>query len=252
MILKDLLELDESKQLGFIQDNKEAILKAKKGQLKEADSIVCLPKIIKSEAIKELASGQYEIVGNSVGFMDSHNDVSIRGSFDKTVRERGSLIPILVNHNHSPKSIFAKNLGVSVKDIVIKDLGFDAIGTTQALTAIIEPKYDREMAMLYADGEIKQHSIGLKYVNLQFAVNDKDDAEGFANWNKYISQVINRQVAEDKGYFFPVLEQQIFEISAVVFGSNIYTPTISLATEPQKSIALRFGEPKKLNFSLKF
>ena len=252
MILKDLLELDESKQLGFILDNKAAILRAKKGQLKEADSIICLPKAIKLDATKAQSAGQYEIVGNSIGFMDSHSDVSIRGSFDKTVRERGAMIPILVNHNHTPKSIFAKNHGVSLKDIAIKDLGFEAMGSTQVLTAIIEPKYDAEMAMLYANGEIKQHSIGLKYVNLQFAVNDKEDVEGFANWNKYISQVINREMAEEKGYFFPVLEQQLFEISAVVFGSNSYTPTLSLPPEPQKSIALKFGEPIKLDFSFKF
>lgn len=254
MILKELENLEGAHKLKFLIENKAAILKAKKGMIKTADPISSTPNHFKSTATKSmLEEGLYKIVANSCGFFDSHQDVSLRGSFDKTVREKGNALPIIINHDHSPQAIFAKNKGVEIEEIQIKSLGYDMEGTTQCVTAKIDPKYNEKMSELYEGGEIKQHSIGLRYVQIELAINDSSDNEAFAAWNKYIGQVINRSEAEANGYFFAVKEQQLFEISAVLFGSNQYTPTLSLNTqEPQKSIALRDGEPKKLNFSFKF
>lgn len=252
MILKELSELDQDKRLSFILENKAEILKAKKSIIKTTDCISSTPKPIKDKTATKAdgngQSGVYEIVGNSVGFYDSHQDVSMRGSFDKTVNESGQKVPILENHNHAPRAIFARNMGVELKEVPIKNLGYDSLGTTQVLCAKIAPVYDAKMAELYANGEIKQHSIGLKYVKIELAINDNSDNEGFANWNKYINQVINRDEVEKNGYFFAVLEQQLFEISAVIFGSNQYTPTLSLQEEPQKALK----ELKPIDWKAKF
>ena len=251
MILKELLEIDEEKRLEFVKANKAAILKAKKGQLKTCDAIYSAPRQTKTTATKADGTGEsgvYEIVGNSVGFLDSHQDVSMRGSFDKTVRERGKQEPILIYHDHAPSAIFARNMGVEVKEIAIAQLGYDMVGTTQVVSAKIAPVYDAHMATLYANGEVKQHSIGLKYVKIELAMNDESDNEAFANWNKYLPEVINRSDAEKLGYFFAVKEQQLFEISAVVFGSNQYTPTLSLQNEPQKALV----EWKPIDWKAKF
>lgn len=248
MILKELTNIeDKSKRLAFIKANKAAILKAKKSMIKTASPVEATPTLVKGEtATKNDGTSEanvFEIVGNSIGFLDSHDDVSIAGSFNKTVKESGQKAPILINHKHEPSAIFAKNLGVAIQQKSIRSLGYDAEGTTEALTAKIAPIYDAKMSELYANGEIKQHSIGLQYVKLELAVNDESDNEGFANWTKYINQVINRDKAEKQGYFFAVIEQKLIEISAVLFGSNPYTPTLDENKEIEPSNDTHKTEP---------
>ena len=82
----------------------------------------------------------------------------------------------------------------------------------------------------YAKGYVKEHSVGMRYVNLEMAVNSEEKyyAEEKAIWDKYISEVANKEEAEQRGYFWAVTEAKIVEGSAVVKGSNYATPTISV------------------------
>lgn len=235
MILKDLQNIEDTdKRLSFLLENKDEILKAKRREIKWADPVVFHAKPITTTKAKNTEC-TFEIVGNSTGFMDSHMDVSIRGSYDKTVKESAKYAPFLENHNHSPRGIIGKNMGVEVRDIAIKQLGYDRDGMAQGIIFKVDPCYDEKMKMLYENGEIKQHSIGLQYVKIELCVNDDKEDEAFTNWKRYIDQVINREEADEAGFFFAVLEQKIFEVSAVLFGSNKYTPPlnkISLEDEP--------------------
>jgi hypothetical protein len=52
-------------------------------------------------------------------------------------------------------------------------------------------------------------------------------AEEKENWDKYIGKVANVEQAEEEGYFWAVTEAKIVEGSAVLFGSNRVTPTLS-------------------------
>ena len=79
----------------------------------------------------------------------------------------------------------------------------------------------------------------MRYVKLDLAVNDKDSKEEFAVWNKYFDRIINQEQAEKKGYFWAVQEGQLIEISCVIKGSNILTPTL-----PTKSIEQVIDELK--------
>lgn len=243
MVIKELFEIDDvKKRLSFVKANKEELIKAKKAMVKSCDSVIGAPKFFKPEGTTKAASegdNIYRIIGNSIGFMDSHMDVSIRGSFDKSVNERGDRIPMLINHEYNPKAIFAANRGVAVEMVNIRECGYDKDGMTEAVVAKIEPKYDDKMKRLYSDGQIKEHSVGIRYVKLELAINDPDEQAEYAAWQKYIGDVINREVAEEHGFFFAVKEQRLEEISAVVFGSNPYTPALDKALntppEPPKS-----------------
>lgn len=238
MILKTLSEITDRKQrLKYLIENKAAAIKEKKAQVKFLnEGTPYTPKLVKPEGVQKSSdsgSATYEIVGNSIGFFDSHDDVSMSGSFNKTVQESGSSVYILADHKHSTGGIIAQNKGVFVKQMPIRELGFDAAGSTEVLSANIAPVYDEKIAMLYANGEIKQHSVGIRYVKIELAANDESDNELYANWTKYIGDVINREDAERNGYFWAVKEQQLLEISAVLWGSNPYTPTMG-ETDKQK------------------
>ena len=51
------------------------------------------------------------------------------------------------------------------------------------------------------------------------------------NWDKYYSEVANKEIADEKGYFWAVTEAKVIEGSAVVKGSNQYTPTLEIEAE---------------------
>ena len=246
MIIKKLSELEGKEALDFLKKNKTAALKEKKASFKAAqDGVYFTP--VKTTATKnEGCENEYEIVGNSINFMDSHSDVSIRGSFNKTVQENGSAVYILNNHQHDPKSIIAENKGVYVTDKSIRDLGHDSNGTTQVLAAKINVT-DEVMQQRYADGQIKQHSVGIRYVKINLAINDPSEEKEFAVWNKYRPDIINGELADQKGFFWAVEEQQLMEISAVLWGSNPYTPT----TTSTKSLQEELNELKEAIKSLR-
>jgi hypothetical protein len=98
----------------------------------------------------------------------------------------------------------------------------------------------------YTDGNVKEHSVGMRYVKLLLAINsDRQGDEEFKdNWDKYIDQVANRKAAEDQGYFWPILEAKIIEGSAVVKGSNSVTPTLEVSeTKDNNSNENKDNEP---------
>jgi hypothetical protein len=256
MILKELSKIANKKdRLVFLANaqNKKEILEAKKAMPKETDSIqlkyVFPLESSSSKSPLELAKGEALIIGNACGFIDSHDDVSMKGSWTKTVKERGERVPILKDHNYKVDSMFAKNLGSYILDIPIIDLGFDKLGNTEVLAAKIKP--NKEMYDKYSNGIITQHSVGLQYVKLEMAVNNPQDEEGYKQWLAAIDSVINREMAEERGYFFPIYEQKLIEFSAVVFGSNAYTPAYtenkSLSQNEPSKDTQKQNEPKSEN-----
>lgn len=90
----------------------------------------------------------------------------------------------------------------------------------------------------YAKGYVKEHSVGMRYVKLELAVNSEDKyyRDEKEVWDKYIDQVANKETAEEQAYFWAVLEAKAIEGSAVVKGSNFATPTISVEAVKDTSI----------------
>lgn len=113
-----------------------------------------------------------------------------------------------------------------------KKLGFDFDGDTEVL--IFDAEIDKErnefMFNQYQKGYVKEHSVGMRYVKLELAINSESkwDEEEKAVWDKYINEIVNKEVAENQGYFWAVTEAKVVEGSAVVKGSNFATPTISI------------------------
>jgi len=80
------------------------------------------------------------------------------------------------------------------------------------------------------NGSINQHSVGMQYVKIDLAVNDPEEEEEYATWNKYKDEVINLEKAEEQGFFWAVTEAKLIEISCVIAGSNELTPTLETKT----------------------
>ena len=100
---------------------------------------------------------------------------------------------------------------------------------------------------MYLKNEIDQHSVGMQYVKIDLAVNS-DEEEYKANretYDKYINEIGNKEEVEKQGYFWAVSEAKLIEISAVLMGSNVLTPTIE--NEPSKNTQ---AEPMKVTPSI--
>lgn len=169
---------------------------------------------------------------NTTGILDSHGDVHIKGIWNKSLKENKMLMH-LQEHKMNFASIISdgKDLKASAKMMSFKELGYKAEGETQVLFFESTVKRDRNNYMFkeYAKGHVQNHSVGMRYVKLDLAVNNPDYKEEKAVWDKYIDQVSNKAEAEDKGYFWAVLEAKVIEGSAVPIGSNQVTPTIEIS-----------------------
>lgn len=234
---------DKDELYKFLKTNKSLLVAEKKAATKFADSVSYIEGYVteKGEVVKAAPattedllkkdSIRVKVVINTTNLMDSHSDVHMKGIWKKSVKEQK--MPLLINqHRMQLEEIVSDKVKASVKEISWNELGYDFKGTTEALIfdAEIEKERHEFMFKQYAKGYVKEHSVGMRYVNIEMAINSEEKyyAEEKAVWDKYIDEVVNREEAERKGYFWAVTEAKIIEGSAVVKGSNYATPTISV------------------------
>lgn len=222
-----------------LSENKSLLKAQKKLQIKHTDSIAYSFAVNdKNEAIKaseinisEINALKIKIVVNSCNLFDSHLDVSVNESWNRTAKNAKRVL-LLEGHQAQFDKIISDEIELSVETLNWKDLGFDYEGKTQCLVFYATIRKDRNPYMFdqYAKGYVKEHSAGLRYVQVELAVNSEAEYNKSEKeiWDKYYPTIANKEDVDEYGFFWAVIEQQIREGSAVVFGSNFATPTISV------------------------
>jgi hypothetical protein len=223
-----------------LRENKNTLIAQKKMITKQSDAVIHYVQVEneKGETIKATYSDtsvinqlKAELVINTTNLMDSHSDVHIKGIWNKSAKEQKNLL-LLQEHKMTFDHIISDNVSATVKEVKWSDLGYSYKGTTEALTfdVLIDKQRNPFMFDQYAKGYVKEHSVGMRYVKMELAINSdsKWDVEEKEIWDNYIDQVANKEQAEEQGYFWAVLEAKIVEGSAVVKGSNFATPTINV------------------------
>jgi hypothetical protein len=223
-----------------LRENKNTLIAQKKMITKQADAVIHYVQVEneKGETIKATYSDtsvinqlKAELVINTTNLMDSHSDVHIKGIWNKSAKEQKNLL-LLQEHKMTFDHIISDNVSATVKEVKWSDLGYSYKGTTEALTfdVLIDKQRNPFMFDQYAKGYVKEHSVGMRYVKMELAINS--DSKWYVEekeiWDNYIDQVANKEQAEEQGYFWAVLEAKIVEGSAVVKGSNFATPTINV------------------------
>lgn len=223
-----------------LRENKHDIIATKKMIVKEADAIIYLPSVssdkgqtLKAEEtnLTDIDKIQAKLVINTTLLMDSHSDVHLNGIWKKSVKETKNPY-LLQEHKMTFDHIISDNVKASVSLMPWTDLGFNYPGSTEALVFDATISKDRNEFMFnqYAKGYVKEHSVGMRYVKIELGINSDNryDEEEKKVWDKYIDLVVNKDLAEERGYAWFVHEAKIIEGSAVVKGSNFATPTISV------------------------
>ena len=230
--------------------NKKTLISQKKSAVKFSDAIPFsgTPAIEKtankaegeSPTLADATSIKIIAVSNACNYYDSHGDVSINGSWNRTAKNQKSGLHLQEHKNQFDKLI-SDEVSFSVEIKTWKELGYDYEGSTECL--VMTSKADKEinpfMFDLYVKGRVKNHSSGLMYINMVLAMNNSADwaKEEKEAWDKYYPGIVNKDDVDQRGYFWAVLEQKILENSAVLRGSNPATPTISV--EPADSTSTK-------------
>jgi hypothetical protein len=237
-------------QLKELKDNKNIIIAQKKATIKHADCVVygsiSNSVVTKSGAIKSISQDDFnlaevikaKIIINTTNILDSHGDVHINGIWKKTVNET-KLIYHLQEHEMTFKHVISDDVIANIEKYKWTEIGQNYLGITEALVfeSIIKKERNPFMFEQYIKGYVKQHSVGMQYINLVLCINstDKYFKEEKQNWDKYCPMVVNSQDAIDAQTFWAVTEAKLIEGSAVVLGSNRATPTQSISNiEPSE------------------
>lgn len=237
--------------------NKEMLIAQKiNGEMKRADAFAA-PLILpdfhdevekaNKPVTEDIDSLKVKVVINTTNLMDYHSDVHIPGLWTKSLKENKRIMH-LQEHEMKFSAIISDraDLKAYTQTMTWKELGYNYPGETQALIFESTVKRDRNKFMFeeYKAGRVDNHSVGMRYVKIDLAINDKEFPDEYKAWNKYIDQVANRTDVEEQGYFWPVLEAKAIEGSAVPAGSNWITPTLenNMKSEPPKSTP---NEPPK-------
>jgi hypothetical protein len=225
----------------FLIENKEILIAQKKAITKYSDGFDYIAGNMRGPVMKaNSVDGVLNVLAviNTTNVIDSHDDVHIPGLWDKSIRENKNIMH-LQEHEMKFDSIISdgKDLKVSAENKTWKELGFGFKGNTEALIfdSTVKRSRNKYMHNQYADGNVKNHSVGMRYVKLSLAINDEDAGSNFDTWEKHIDQVANKEIAEGNGFFWAVTEAKIIEGSAVPIGSNQFTPTLENNKEPVKA-----------------
>ena len=233
----------------FLFKNKKELTAQKKAVTKYADCVTLDPVVV-YEKPTEAAKGEQEndgamfdtlrvvVIINTTNFMDCHNDVHLPGIWSKSLAENKMIMHVQEHEMEFEKIISdGKNLKAYTRTYTWKELGYNYPGVTEGLTfdSTIERKRNEFMLNQYKNGWVRNHSVGMRYVKLDMAINDEDYPNEYEAWKKYYPQIANQERADEKGYFWYVTEAKCVEGSAVPLGSNSATPTMSVEEidEPQ-------------------
>lgn len=249
---------DKMDQSRFIKENLKELMAIKKSEYKtEADVIVKSELIVKDFApkIDSITSDIIEVkaIINTTNVIDSHMDLHLKGIWNKTVKDNPYSYH-LKQHERTFESVISSRAKSYNEQMNFKDIGIDAdmIMDANINQFLIDKNKEPLMYRKYVEGEVKQHSVGMLYVDLDVAYYDEDSKKEMDFFNEMLELSINPEVAKEAGYVFVVREAKKREGSAVVFGSNPITPTLYVKNyEPQtstyKTEPLKSTQEKSIN-----
>lgn len=234
--------LNKTELWDFISENFAELESQKVGQSKEADPFTCGGFVqSKKDSTKTTSniSNSTILVKAAIstsGLLDSHNDLHLYKMWDDDLANKIDRAH-LQEHRWSLKDIISdgNDLDIETKLIPFNELGYEVKGDAEVLVFNSKVRKDRNEFMhdRYVKGYVPNHSAGMVYRKVTLAAKE-GNSDQVAAWNEFIGKVINKDLAEKRGYFYAIEKAGVREGSAVARGSNYLTPTLSVSSKELK------------------
>lgn len=241
----------------YLVANKDFELFRKKSVVKCSDAVNYAPiTLTNSNTVSKAVKYLYEnnekegvlkrtLLTNTYWWMDSHSDVHIgrfgesdKSVFTNSINQKARKIYPIDEHKFGLDGRIGSTIKIYESPISWKALGVDLPGDTEGLFADAEIHKSKNEKRYndYLNNEIDQHSVGMQYINIVLAVNDADEfPEEYKAYARYIDKIGNKELVEEQGFFYAILEAKLIEYSCVLAGSNELTPTIQPSLDTDKT-----------------
>ncbi len=234
----NLASLQGSALIDYLKANKSELLKTKLSNTEIAIAPVEVAFLPKTTVVQESSVNKdtldVRMVCSTSWFFNGNYEVLTDNAYTTSIAARGTSIPHIVDHNHSATSHVGDTTKVYTETMSAKDLGASVDNQVTALImeSTVRKDYNPDVFKFYANGKINQHSIGYLYKDVKIAVNSKDPElkDEKAVWDANYDKIVNKDQVSKAGFFFLVNELDVLENSAVLFGANSLTPTLSVAS----------------------
>lgn len=233
---------DKMDQTRFIKEHLKDLKGLKMSEYKTKSEPVISQSLVSKEfipIIENITSDIIEVksVINTTNIIDSHRDLHMPKIWNKTVSDN-PFSHHLKQHENKFESVISNKAKSYNENSNFNKLGLNVDFKT--VSNINEFTLSRSkmpfMFDTYVAGDVKQHSVGMMYVDLDIAYYDEDSQKEMDFFEEMKANAVNPEVADEFGYLWIVYEAKKREGSAVVFGSNSVTPTLSIKNfEPQTS-----------------
>lgn len=259
ILFKDKVFKDKKELYFALKDNEETILGLKKASvyksIDKGQGIFNIPVLPKTHASKvDFKSGFIYPAINSTHWLDSHQDVHIKGCYKRTVKQQQGRVYYIDTHLKGLLPIITRKKHVEMfyDDVEWKLLGKDIEGSTEALFfKIAEEHVKLDYLQLIKEDKELQNSLAMMYKKIGMAIDSKDPAfkENKDLFEKYIDTIANKDQAIKDGIFFPVEELAIMgegSLCPVVGGSNSATSVIQIENiQAEKSLEQKQEEAER-------
>ena len=191
-----------------------------------------------------------EVVGVGIisNYLDSHNTMFTRACLEDSLNNT-----ILHNADHIRDfdHLISNEITTSVERMSLRSLNVDNDSDVDVFKfkSVFEKDDNPSMFRQYKKNRVRYHSIEFDWnsrieylcINPEYAGNERSYAE---NWEKYYPLLINKEVADKRGWFTTFEKAPILAVSAVVLGSNRITPTLSVRGYSEALIKLNIEKSK--------
>ena len=164
-------------------------------------------------------------------WIDSHGSIFTRECLEGSLEE---MIIHNTDHVRNFDSLISNQVETSLIDMSLRELGIESEGSVPAFVfkSTFTKEDNERMFREYKRGRVKYHSIEFDWqrraeeiICVSSTYNASQEYKD--NWDKYYPLVANKEVADERGWFYVYERAPIVAISAVVLGSNRLTPTLS-------------------------
>jgi hypothetical protein len=228
------MNLSRNEKIAWLKANKADQLALKKATVKHCDAAI-VPFVDKHNGLttkmleRNLPLDTDEVIyrtliANTYNYMDSHDDVHLNNLFKKSIQETKKIF-LLHDHKFEVGAQIGRIMKAYEQDGRFIYFGYNSSKDTQALLldVAIEKAKNESVFNQYKNEEIDQHSVGMQYVQVDLALDDKADPNAYALYQRTLPLIGNSEDVEKQGYFFAVSEAKLRETSSVLMGSNPIT-----------------------------